>query len=62
MHLMHEWQRDFLPTYTYVDAFIIGEYEKPSRLEKAWIIKLSFIWQFLAFVFNVYIICFKSIG
>ena len=26
MHFMDERERDFLPTHTYVDAFIIGEY------------------------------------
>ena len=43
MHFMDEQERDLLPTYIHVDTFIIGECKKPCRLEKACLIKRTFI-------------------
>ena len=48
-----------LPTYTYVNMFIIGECEKSCRLEKARVIKRFFYVTACHFVFNAYLIYIK---
>ena len=45
-----------LPTYIYVDTFIIGECKKLCRLEKACVIKCAFVTTCIFFVFNAFLI------
>ena len=49
-----------LPTYIYVDRSIIGECERPGRLDKNCVIKRSFLTT-CTFLFLMHIYCFQSI-
>ena len=62
LHICISWMSEhmiLLPTYTYLNMFIIGECEKPCRLEKARVIKRPIYVATYFFVFNAYLICIK---
>ena len=54
MHFMDERQRNFLPTYIYVDTFIGGGCRKPCSLESL-SNQISFYLRTCIFVFNAYL-------
>ena len=61
LHMCISWMSEhviLLPIYINVNIFVIGECEKPCRLEKTRVIKRSFMSQ-LVFIFNAYLICIK---
>ena len=55
LHICISWMSEYvilLPTYIYVNMFIIGECEKPCRLEKARIMERPIYVTTYFFVFN----------